>query len=154
MKNGFYVTWIAALILPLLLIGCGSDASHIEKILNRCAEISRQVSGRGLGPATQARMVADAFQTLNVSDCPVDFRIAFQDHINAWRNAQAAFSSNNLPNNFLEGFIAGVREDPASIGCLQAQANLAASQVNATYYELTRIAARYGARIPRAEVEN
>lgn len=145
------------LALVLFLVGltaCNqSPSARIEDVLNRCAEIGRKASNMNLSEASKAHYIAASFQELDVSDCPEDFRIAFQDHVNAWQQFQMAASNNNVVNNVAVGVVAGITNDPSGIGQIQNDEASALDAVNQTYYRLTEIAAAYGARIPPAAVQ-
>ena len=129
-----------------------TPAGSIEHVLNECAEISEGASRQQTAPA-KAAYEADHFQSLDISDCPEDFRIAFQAHINAWRQAQMAFANNTMANNFIEGAVAGFSGNTSNVGATMGAAAQANQDINSTYYELTTIAAKYGARIPRSVVQ-
>ena len=133
--------------------GCSrTPAGSIEHVLNECADISNGAS-RQQTAAAKAAYEADHFQELDTSGCPEDFRIAFQAHVNAWRQAQMAFANNTLTNNFVEGAVAGFSGNPSNVGATMGAAAQANQDINSTYYELTTIAARYGARVPRSVVQ-
>ncbi|MEZ0257650.1 MAG: hypothetical protein ACAI37_20370 [Chthoniobacter sp.] len=139
--------------MALALSGCGrSDASRITRVLERCGEISHGAAKYNGNPGTQANFVASEFQKIDVSTCPEDFRVAFQAHVFAWQQAGPALANNTVGNNILEGVIAGVTDHPRLIGGVSGQASMATQQIDATYFELTQIAARYGARIPTSVV--
>ena len=144
-------------ILALLLAinsGCSrAPASRIEGVLNRCAEISRKASSLQADYAQKAGYIADSFQAVDTSGCPADFRAAFQQHVNAWRQAQIALAGNTMGANFTEGFMAGFSGDPSQLGQTQGRASASVEDVNATYYNLTVIAARYGAQVPSSVTE-
>lgn len=78
--------------------------------------------------------------------------MAFQAHAFAWQQAVASLANNNLGTAFLEGLAAGATDDPRFIGQAGDQAAYAAQQINQTYFTLTQIAAKYGARVPRSVV--
>ncbi len=146
--------WIAAVMAMVMILGfrgCfsgGSDANRITKVLNRCAEISRQAARYNNDPGMQASFFASEAQKIDVSRCPPDFRMAFQAHIFAWQQAAPAFANNNFATNFLEGFMAGTSGDSRFLGGANRGAGMATQNINSTYFELTQIAARYGAKIP------
>ena len=143
----------AVFFILVLTAGCSrTPAGSIEHVLNECAEISNGAS-RVQGDAAKAGYVADHQQALDTSGCPEDFRAAFQAHVNAWRQAQMAFANNTLTNNFIEGAVAGLSGNTANLGSTMGAAAQANQEINSTYYELTTIAARYGARIPRSVVQ-
>ena len=64
-----------------------------------------------------------------------------------------ADASNTFGNNFVEGAVAGLSGNTANLGATMGAAAQANQDINATYYELTTIAAKYGARIPRSVVQ-
>ncbi len=43
----------------------------------------------------------DDLEKLNMSDCPADFRVAYREHMRAWREVGAAYRE--LPDTFTEG---------------------------------------------------
>jgi hypothetical protein len=143
---------LAMVLLAGTLTGCGSDASRITKVLEECAQISHRARIYNNSPQVQANYIASEFQKIDVTGCPADFRMAFQAHICAWQQAAPALGNDNLGTAFIEGFAAGATRDPSFIGQANQQAAAAEQQINATYYELTQIAAKDGARIPRSVV--
>jgi len=148
---------IPALAAPVAVVccvlpSCSKTAGQaITDVLNKCAGISKN-SGRHKNAAEQAHFVAVSFQGINTTACPAEFRMAFQAHVNAWNQATAAFSNNTAGNAFIEGVAAGLTQDPGYLGQAGQQAAYAAQQIDNTYYVLTEIAAKYGARIPRSAV--
>jgi hypothetical protein len=155
--TGTRVPQIAFLILVLVAAGltaCSrSPSARIEDVLNRCAEIGRKASGFQMDEASKAHYIAASFQEMDVSGCPEDFRVAFQEHVNAWQQFQMAAANNNVVNNVVVGAVSGITNDPSGIGQLQGAEASAQDAVNQTYYRLTEIAAQYGARIPRSVVQ-
>jgi hypothetical protein len=126
-----------------------TPGDSITHVLNECAKISHE-SGKYGDPAAQANFIAKSFQGIDVTDCPADFRMAYQDHINAWQESAGAYANNTGGAAFVEGLAAGFTGDPGYIGQAAQQANYATQQINNSYYTLTQIAAQYGARIPRS----
>ena len=144
---------VAGLSLLIFNVACSrTPVGSIEHVLNECAEISNAAS-QEQGSAAKAGYVADHFQALDTSGCPMDFRAAFQAHVNAWRQAQMAFANNTLTNNFVEGAVAGITGDNSNLGATMGAASQANEDINSTYYQLTTIAAAYGARVPRSVVQ-
>lgn len=143
---------LAALALSFLL-GCSkSDGDRITDILNECAQNSHKAASLNSNPGAQANYIASSLQSMDVTKCPAEFRMAFQAHSFAWQQAVTSFANNNLGTAFLEGLAAGAMDDPRFIGQAGGEAAYAAQQINQTYYTLTQIAAKYGARIPRSVV--
>ena len=150
--NTLMRTTLAALAFSLL-IGCSkSDGERITDILNQCAQNSHKAASLNSNPGAQANYIASSLQSMDVTKCPADFRMAFQAHSVAWQQAVASFANDNMGTAFLEGLVAGATDDPRFIGQAGGQAAYAAQEINRTYYTLTQIAAKYGARIPRSVV--
>lgn len=144
--------YLAVIAVAFILSACGSDSSRITKVLEQCAKISQRAAVYNNSPGVQAGFIAAESQKIDVTGCPPDFRMAFQSHVFAWQQAAPSLGNNNLGTAFLEGLAAGVTEDPRFIGQAEQEASYAGQQINATYYRLTQIAAKYGARIPRSVV--
>lgn len=106
-----------------------------------------------MSAAQAASFLASEMQKMDTRNCPPEFRVVFQQHINAWRDASGAFAQNTTLNNFLEGFAAGFFQDPSFLGASQNNAAIAAYNINATYNELVSIAAAHGARVPESIVK-
>lgn len=148
----FLLNLCAATAMALTVTSCSkSPANAITDVLEECANIGHKARAY-TDPGSQADFVARSFQAVDVSDCPADFRMAFQAHVNAWQNSVSALANNTAGNAFLEGFTAGVTQDSRFIGQAGDRADMAASQINATYDVLTQIAAHHGATIPRSVV--
>ena len=144
---------LIAFIAFSLIAGCSkSDGDRITEILNQCAQNSHKAAALNSNPGAQANYVASSLQGMDVSKCQADFRMAFQAHAFAWQQAAPYLSNNNVATAFFEGLAAGATDDPRFIGQAGQQAAYAAQQINQTYYTLTQIAAKYGARIPRSVV--
>jgi len=120
-------------------------------VLEKCATKSQEAA-KYTDVAAQANFISRTFQEINVTHCPADFRMAFQAHAIAWQEAVPAYSNNSAGTAFVEGFAAAVTQNPEYVGQANQQANYASQKINDTYYVLTQIAAKYGARIPRSVV--
>lgn len=137
-------------LLCLALSGCNqSPASRIEKVLNKCAALSAEAS-REQTPAAKIDCALRGYQTVDTSSCPPEFRVAFQEHVNAWLQYQSAASQNSIGNNVLEGALAAASGNTNLIGQSAGIESVANQDVANTYSE---IAAAYGARVPRSVVE-
>ena len=98
-------TLLSAIIAAIccLVTSCSkTPADSITDVLNECAEVGRK-SGKYSDPAAQANFVAKSFQEIDVTDCPADFRMAYQDHVNAWQNSVSALANNTGGTAFIEG---------------------------------------------------
>lgn len=137
-----------ALVALSFLVACGrSDADRISDVLDRCAQISEKPAG--FSPGLKAKIVAEAFQKMDVSRCPADFRAAFQEHVFAWQQAAPYFANENVATSIFEKLAANNTNDPSLAGQAGQQA---ARKIKETYEVLTKVAAQYGARIPKTGV--
>lgn len=145
---------VFALVVPLLFGGCSRGPGNaIESVLNRCADHTQYVNHSGMSAAQAAQFLATEMQKLDTRDCPPDFRTAFQQHINAWRDAAGHFAQNSPLNSFLEGMAAGFFQDPSMFGISQQNAAAASQNINATYNQLVTIAVAHGARVPESIIK-
>jgi hypothetical protein len=145
---------IASLGTFLVLVGCTKSPDRaIEAVLNDCAACSVKVNQSTMTAEQSARYLADQMQAMDVRDCPADFRVAFQDHIMAWRVAGAHLDANTTLNTMLEAIAAGFFDDASLLNASQRNAYLALQEINVTYRRLSLIASAYGARIPVSVVE-
>ena len=143
--------FILTIVALSQIVACSkSDGDRITDVLNQCAQTSHKAAALNSSPGAQASYIAAEAQKVDVTRCPADFRMAFQAHVNAWHQAAPYLANNNLGTSFLEGLAAGATDDPRFIGQAGQQAAYAAQQINQTYFDLTQIAAKYGARIPRS----
>ena len=142
-----------SLCVALLVGGCSrSPSSAIEHVLNKCANDAKFVNQSTMSSAQAATYLADEWQKTDTRDCPPEFREAFQEHVNAWREASTCFSEDTPLNAFLEGFASGYTQDPSLFGASHQKAAIAAQNINSTYDRLVNIAAAYGARVPTSYV--
>ena len=149
------ITLVASLIAMVtsLVSGCSkSPARAIERVLNNCAGQTEEINRSKMSAAQAALELARRMQAMDTRSCPADFRVAFQEHINAWRNAAEYFSADTGLNAFFEGLAAGFFEDASLLGVSARNAQLAAREINVTYQRLVTIAAAYGARVPNSEI--
>jgi hypothetical protein len=119
-KKPFAVTGIAtasvALVasLGILLLGSGrftgnTEAYAIEKVLQKSAGISRDAQRKfPKNHAAQARYFAIELQKVDTRSCPPEFRVAFQDNIEAWETAIPYLAANTPLTMFFEGFFGGL----------------------------------------------
>jgi len=153
-NRGPGVGLLVLVFVAMGLTGCNrSPAARIEDVLNRCAEIGRKANFMNMNAASKAHYIAASFQEIDVSGCPDDFRVAFQEHVNAWQQFQMAAANDNIVNNVIVGAVAGMTNDPSGIGQIQSNEASAQDAVNQTYYQLTEIAAAYGARVPNSRLQ-
>ena len=93
----------------------------------------------------------DGLKRIEMADCPADFRVAYRQHARAWRDAQAAVRQ--LPDGFLEGFFMGFfngllrGEGDGGTGRLQGELKRSLERVRASWEEVEKVAAKYGAAL-------
>jgi hypothetical protein len=90
----------------------------------------------------------DALEHLDMTDCPADFRVAYKQHMRAWREVLAALQQ--LPDGFLEGVLVGAvnallrGEIDGGATRLEGDLKQAIERVRTTWEEVEKIGARYG----------
>ena len=118
------------------------------------ATIEQQLRRSDATPSQLAQAIANycaQAEALNLSSCPADFRVAYRHHIHAWRKVQAAVQE--LLDGFLEGVFIGFfnsllrGELDGGVSRLLSNVENAEKQVEATWMEVEKIAAKYGAAL-------
>ncbi len=93
----------------------------------------------------------DRLERLDMTDCPAEFRVAYTQHMRAWRDTQAALKQ--LPDGLLEGVLMGIgnfflrREADGGVARLEGDLRRAQERVRATWEEVEKIGAKYGAAL-------
>jgi hypothetical protein len=93
----------------------------------------------------------DGLERIEMSDCPADFRVAYRQHMRAWRDTQAAVKQ--LPDDFLEGLFMGFLnralrgEQDGGTSRLEGDLKKAVERVRTTWEEVEKIGAKYGAAL-------
>lgn len=129
--------------------GASSEARAINRVLGESQKIAANAANRFQNdPGNYALFVSQQYQRVELNGCPSDFRYAYQQHINAWHQAAPYFAVNIPLNSFLEGLYSGYTGDFSSFGATNYNAQVAAQGIQQTYYQLTQLAAGYGANIP------
>lgn len=149
------------LIVAGLTLGCGrSEEQKFRVGMLRVLEADRDLSAKRkmVNPATSTpTQVANAIgqycaaaDRLDMSDCPAEFRVAFRHHLEAWGKVEVAVR--RLPEDFLEGTLVGLVNGLTGeldggysrmVGALKS----AEAEVNATFQEVEKIAAKHGAAL-------
>jgi hypothetical protein len=78
----------------------------------------------------------DGLENLDMSDCPADFRVAYHEHMRAWREMDAAIKQ--LPDSFAdglwEGFVNGLQgESDGGAGRMREDLKNASSSIESTW---------------------
>ncbi len=161
------LTKAGLLILFAIPIGCSgastgsADAATGQERTRQairivCAEDHRLVadvkradaSGSVARLAAAVRRYCDGLESLPLSDCPADFRVAFRHHGRAWREFQRVVEE--YPDGFGEGVLVGFAnavlrgEADGGAGRMQDEVRAALRRVSLTWEEVERVAARYG----------
>ncbi len=153
------------IVLPLVLVGtgCGNSAdaankikAAIEQVMKADEKLAKQRDN--LPPNATPSQIAwsigvycDGLEKIDMSECPADFRVAYKQHIRAWRETQAAVAQ--LPDSFLEGVFVGFfnsllrGEVDGGTGRLEGDLKRAMERVRTTWEEVEKIGAKYGAAL-------
>jgi hypothetical protein len=97
------------------------------------------------------RTYCEEANQLDLSGCPADFRVAFRHYIAAVGDMQQAAAQ--MPEDFAQGVLMGalnsalLGEADGGVGRIQGNMNLAMERMKATYAEVERIGAKYGAAL-------
>lgn len=152
------LVWLLALGLSCLLAaGCGKAAQTKQAILRVFkADTELSLKRESLPADASTTQVAQAIEQyctelerLDMSDCPADFRVAYVQHIRAWRETRAAVEQ--LPSGFLTGFFMGAvnsllrGEIDGGQGRMEGALKGALERVRITWEEVERVGAKYGA---------
>lgn len=154
-----WLTWSA--ILVGLTIGCGPSAtertrSEILQVLQADRDVSKKNIGALPTNAGTTRTAAAidvylaAMEKLDLSACPADFRVAFRNHVQAWREAQTVIKQ--LPDGLLEGLLMGafngvLGESDGGQGRMNEALQQAQERIRSTYEEVEKIGVKYGAAL-------
>jgi hypothetical protein len=92
----------------------------------------------------------DGLENVDMSDCPADFRVAYREHMRAWRQMDAAIKE--LPDSFMGGFLEGFvnsLEGELDGGASRIRGDLknASSNVEGTWSCVEQTGAKYGAAL-------
>jgi hypothetical protein len=147
------VTASLGIFLALLLFATGGggnqEVSAMERSLSQGLRISLDAQRRfPADTVRQSKFIAAELQKIDTRDCPPDFRVAFQQNVEAWEVAIPYFEADNPGTSFLEGFLGGLTNDYSAVGFSNYQARLAADNIDQTYRQLKITAVAYGASIP------
>jgi hypothetical protein len=154
-----------AVALANLCTGCSSESDKakeaaektkqaIERVLKADEKMSSVVKNlQAHTPPSQLAAAigtyCDAAEKMESSDCPADFRVAYRQHMRAWRDAQVAVKQ--LPEDFLEGVFTGLLnailrgETDGGGKRLEGDLKNAIERVRTTWEEVEKIGAKYGA---------
>ena len=152
---------IVAMLTAALASGCGSSSAErnkaaILRVLRQDQELTkkRESLPPNSSPSEIARAVGQYctdLERLELSDCPADFRVAYRQHMRAWREAQAAIQQ--LPDSFLEGVFVGALnsflrgEHDGGAARLEGDLKRSLERVRTTWEEVEKIGAKYGAAL-------
>jgi hypothetical protein len=154
--TGISVSSVALVVsLGIILSGASagftgtSEARAVERVLERGIRVDKDAEKRFSGDAPAiARHYARELQRIDTRDCPLDFRVAYQDLVAAWESAIPYLDADTPLTSFFEGFFGGLTNDYSGVGFSNHQARLALQQIHHANQSLHRIAVAHGARIP------
>lgn len=135
--------------------GMGGARANILAVLRADQELARERESSvpaSAGPIAMAAAVGrycDRLESLDMSGCPADFRVAFRHHIGAWREVQAALQQ--YPDGFLQGLLVGAvngmlrGEQDGGQSRLEGALRTGLERVRDTWIEVEKIGAAHGA---------
>ncbi|HEX3152188.1 MAG TPA: hypothetical protein VHR66_29210 [Gemmataceae bacterium] len=94
------------------------------------------------------RRYCDSLDRLDMTNCPVEFQVAYKHHIAAWRKFEGAVRQ--LPDGFFSGAIQGTvnlvtkGEWDGGVGRMQAEVQACQDNLKASWQDVERIAAQHG----------
>jgi len=129
---------------------------NVTRVLQADQAIEKQMEGSipvDAPPSVIALCVdhyCDGLENLEMSDCPADFRVAYHEHMRAWREMDAAIKQ--LPDSFAdglwEGFINGLQgEMDGGAGRIRGDLKNASDNVESTWNNVEQTGAKYGAAL-------
>ncbi len=159
-RFGFLRAGMAISIL-LIAAGCGnSEADMARQNILRVMQADKALSGQlknsipqGARPSLIASRVGrycDDLENLDMSDCPADFRVAYHEHIRAWREAGAVIKE--LPDSWAGGlwmgFVNGLQgEMDGGAARMRRDVKAASEKVESTWDVVEQTGAKYGAAL-------
>ncbi len=118
--------------------GCSyTNAQRITQLLQQDianANIPREFSSHQSSLAASTEYYVSASESLSYQDLPTDFQTAWQNHMRAWRNQV------DLYNTFEDDF--SQDEETLKMSARNTE------EINRTWWEVLRIAKKYGSLIP------
>ena len=85
---------VAIVLVVFISVSCSpSNKKAIETVIAKDKAISESFEApKSIADAKKMlASIVDQMQRINLDDCPEDFRVAYQKHINAWQQAYVAF---------------------------------------------------------------
>lgn len=152
--------YVSLTILASLCIAPGTACNNrddpevqaIAAVLEADKTLSSQIEGKITSgtPAKEAVMwYVSEIDELDLSACPTDFRLAYTEHVGAWRGMVIQLQSepDSVIESIIYGFAKGLGGDLSGgvNESLQAR-KLHLSKIQATWTEVEVVAARYGAQ--------
>lgn len=127
--------------------------SAMESVLAKDTELSKRIKSHissGSKPADAIATYASALKSLDMSQCPTEFREAYLRHANAWRDfaLQVGKEPQGFADGVLQGFLNSLSgEFDGGAGRLQKARDNRMEAVSSTWGEVEAIAVRHGARL-------
>ena len=129
---------------------------NILSVLRADERLGKQLDGsvpQGSSPSMIVTCVARycaELESLDMSDCPADFRVAYREHMRAWRQMEGAIRE--IPDSFLEGvwqgFLNGLSgESDGGASRLRGDLRNAINGVTSTWNNVEQVGAKYGAAL-------
>jgi len=129
-----------------------SDAEAIAAVIQADKTLWSQIEGKmasGMSSKEAVMSYVGEIDELDLSACPTDFRVAYTEHVGAWRGMVVQLQSepDGVIESIVYGFAKGLGGDLSGGVNESLQARKShLSKIQATWTEVEIIAARYGAQ--------
>ncbi len=154
----------------MLLGGCTSKSDYtIGSVLVKWENSFAQANNNGMSAGAAAAFMATEMQKMDTRRCPPEFRVAFQQHRNAWAEAAQVFSQETSLKKYMEELAVrrpqvppaagkvppaagkgppAAGKVPPAAGALPMNAIVINTMIHATYKRMVDIATANGAAAP------
>ena len=123
--------------LMFFMIGCNSNQEAIQQVLDKDKEY-------GLN-SEEAVDIYQKMKSIPLDNCPVDFQIAYRDHVRAWKKAADFEERYSVGNVIIEGFFRGLLGDVFGLSNeIYREAERISKDIKDTYLECLSIARKHG----------
>ena len=127
----------------LVMVGCGQNKSSVQAVMNQyqtaAIELTNSISALGIGDAFQK--YSDKLHTIDIGNCPDDFRIAFVSYYQAVDAFKGHIDSTTGWRGVLKGFI-----NPMAIFSVPDNTDKALKPLQEAGRNLVLVCTKYGLR--------
>jgi len=152
---------VLVLILIIITSSCDLINSEYKKNISSVLQLDANISNISGGDETKQ---CEEMRKIDLSDCPKDFTVAYVDHIHAWEEAariDRAYKKFKKEVNLEDIIEESVLNEVFGTGHnviknavdfeekLKENGRIASENIHTTFNEVERIAASYGATLPK-----